>query len=62
MARADLKAKLVYMFANEKNCIVLNVFFSVYVCPPDIEGQKRALDPLELEFQMVVSCRVGAGN
>lgn len=25
-------------------------------------GQKRALDPLKLELQMVVSCHVGAGN
>ena len=26
------------------------------------EGQKRALDPLGLELQMVVSYHVGAGN
>ena len=25
-------------------------------------GQKRALDPLELELQMVVNCRVGAAG
>lgn len=25
-------------------------------------GQKRALYPLELELQLVVSCHVGAGN
>ena len=25
-------------------------------------GQKRALDPLRLELQMVVSCHVDAGN
>ena len=25
-------------------------------------GQKRALDPLELELQTVVNCHMGAGN
>lgn len=25
-------------------------------------GQKKALDALELEFQLVVSCYIGAGN
>jgi hypothetical protein len=40
----------------------------VYVwCVPEIslgaaEGQKRALDPLELELQMFVSCRWMLGN
>lgn len=28
----------------------------------DRGGKKNALDPLELEFQMVVSCLMGAGN
>ena len=33
------------------------------VCVPvACRGQKRALDPSELELQVVVSCHVGAGN
>jgi hypothetical protein len=28
----------------------------------EAQGQKRALDPLELETQAVVSCHMGAGN
>jgi hypothetical protein len=35
----------------------------VWACVPGAQsGQKRELDPLELELQMVVSCFVGAGN
>lgn len=30
--------------------------------PSAYGGQKSALDPLQLEFQMVVSKEVGAGN
>lgn len=30
--------------------------------PVALRGQKRSLDPQELEFQAVVSCHVGAGN
>lgn len=37
----------------------------MYVCVLEAcsarRGQKRALDPLELEFQMLVTCPVGAG-
>lgn len=43
--------------------------FYVYSCLPGCifacsvhEGQKRALAPLGLESQMVVSCQTGAGN
>jgi hypothetical protein len=33
------------------------------VCVPDThKGQKWVSDPTELELQMTVSCRVGAGN
>lgn len=31
-------------------------------CLVSSEAKKRALDPLKLGLQMVVSCHVGAGN
>ena len=34
---------------------------TMYV-PSAHEGQRWALDPLELKLQAVVSCHVGAGN
>lgn len=38
----------------------------VYICVPCagriLQRPEEALDPLELELQMVVSCRVGTGN
>ena len=48
-------------------------FVCMHICVPHVclcathmagslGGQKRALDPLELELQMVVSSQVGAGN
>lgn len=41
-------------------------YLPVYVCNVCVHGtrggQKRALDPLELELQMVIICHVGAGN
>lgn len=39
--------------------------FCLYVCPEECSvcrDQKRASDPSELEFQMVASHPVGAGN
>jgi hypothetical protein len=33
-----------------------------HVCPVSRGGQKRALDPQELELQMVVSHHVGVGE
>lgn len=42
------------------------VFCLLYVCEPHPcsakGGQKKATEPLEVEFQTVVSCPVGAGN
>jgi hypothetical protein len=39
---------------------------SVYLCtaciPDDWGGQKRALDPQELELQTAMNCHLGAGN
>jgi hypothetical protein len=32
------------------------------VCAKVHRGQKRALNPLELEFQVFVDCHVGAGT
>ena len=32
------------------------------MCAWFTRGQKMALDPLELEFQAIMSCHVGAGN
>ena len=33
-----------------------------YLCLVPGGGQKRESDPLRLELQMVVSCRIGAGD
>lgn len=41
------------------------VFACLYVWAPRVQclgGQERALDPLDLELQIVVSVHVGAGN
>lgn len=39
-------------------CLYVCILFIFGACG----GQKRVLDPLELEFRMVVSHQVGAGN
>ena len=44
-------------------CVCVRVRARVhYMCPGALGGQKRALDPLELELQVVVSGYVGPGN
>ena len=40
-------------------CICVNMYVSCYVGAT--KGQKRALDPLELELEMVINLYVGAG-
>lgn len=35
---------------------------AAYVCVWCLGGQKMASEPLELEFQMVTSCRVNPGT
>ena len=42
----------------------MGVFTIIYICAQHAcsVGQKRVLDPLELELQTVVSYHVGAGN
>lgn len=40
-------------------CMFIHV---LHVCLVSIGGQKRGLDPLKLELQRIVACRMGAGN
>ena len=42
--------------------LCLHVCIYMCICLVTHRGQKRALEPLELELQMVVSCYVGARN
>jgi hypothetical protein len=41
---------------------VLSVFCMCSTCMPGAGGQKRALEPLKLELEMVVSHSVGPGK
>ena len=46
-------------------CVCTMCCFNTYVhhvLPATCGGQKKALDPLELQLQMVVSLHVGSGN
>ena len=53
----------VHGFFLKINSIILFMFVCVYICAqPGAFFQKLALDPLELELELVVSHCVGAGN
>lgn len=41
---------------------VLPMYTSIYCVPGTCGGQKRALDPQELELEMVVCSHMGAGT
>lgn len=49
-------------------CVCFFFFFCLHAClcttrvPDDCRGQTRVLHPLELEFQVLVSCHVGDWN
>ena len=42
--------------------ICVSIFPAFIYVPDSCKAQKRALDPLALELQMVMSCHVGARN
>jgi hypothetical protein len=59
--------RLCFLFARLIYFYFMHVNICLHVCmhitfTPGLQGQKRALDLLELELQTVVSCRVSPGN
>ena len=53
------------LLAAEPSLQPLFSFFTIHICVlcvlRSLEGQKRVLDPVGLELQMLVSSHVGAG-